>query len=52
MLEKSEKIYIIIGVISVIILICITLYFTFYCPKCEVFSPKRDINRPVVVYQI
>ena len=52
MLDKSEKIYVIIQVTAIIILICTTMYFTFYCPKCEAFSAKRDINRPIIVYQL
>ena len=52
MLEKKEKIYIIIQVIAIIILICTTLHLTSYCPKCEIFSPDRNINRPIIVYKL
>ena len=52
MLEKQEKVYIIILVTSVITLIFSTLFITFHCPKCDVFSSDRNINRPVIVYKL
>jgi predicted RNA-binding Zn-ribbon protein involved in translation (DUF1610 family) len=51
MLEKNEKVYLIVLVISVIILIFTALYFTFNCPGCgETYSRKH--GKPVIVYRI
>lgn len=51
MLEKNEKVYLIILVTSVIILIFMALYFTNNCPKCdETYSIKDE--RPFIIYQI
>lgn len=51
MLEKNEKVYLIVLITSTIILIIMALYFTNNCPECEeTYSRKND--RPVVIYRI
>ena len=51
MLEKNEKIFLIILVVSSIILIFMALYFTNICPNCdEIYSNKEP--KSVIVYQI
>lgn len=51
MLEKNQKIYLIILVTSALILIFMALYFTNTCPKCaETFSKNEP--KSVIVYQI
>lgn len=50
MLEKNEKIYLIILVISMIFLIFTILYFTNNCPNYEIYSNKN--NKPIIVYKI
>ena len=51
MLEKNEKVYLIILVISTIVLIFSALYFTNNCPKCdETYAATKAT--PVVVYKI
>ena len=49
--NKQEKIYLIGLVISAIILIFTTVYFTYNCPKCgETYNIKKD--QSVIVYRI
>lgn len=51
MLDQKEKVYLIVLVISAIILIFVTLYFTYNCPNCdETYSVKE--KQPIVVYKI
>ena len=51
MLEKNEKVYLSILVISVIFLIFTILYFTDTCPEYnEIYSNKN--NKPIIVYKI
>lgn len=48
MLDKKEKVYLIVLVISAIILIFVTLYFTYNCPKTYSVTDRQ----PIVVYKI
>lgn len=52
MLDRYEKIYLVVLVISTIILIFTVLYFTNKCP--ETYSPKssKKPERPLIVYKI
>lgn len=51
MLEKDEKIYLIVLVTSAIILIFTTVYLSYRCPKCnETYSRKTD--QPVIIYRV
>lgn len=51
MLEKKEKVYLIILVISMIILIFTALYFNNNCYDYdETYSNKN--NKPIIVYKI
>jgi len=51
MLQKNEKVYLIILVSSAIILIFTALYFTNKCPKCdETYKATKETS--VIVYKI
>jgi len=51
MLDKTEKVYLVILVTSVIILIFTALYITNNCPECDRLCSKKD-EQPIIVYQI
>lgn len=51
MLEKNEKVYLIILVISMIILIFTALYFTNNCPDCDETYYNKN-NKQIIVYKI
>lgn len=53
MLQKHEKIYLIVLTISVIILVFCTLHLRNYCSECsEVFNQPKTKNNPIIVYTI
>lgn len=51
MLEKNQKIYLIVLVTSALILICMALYFSTACPKCDETFSKTE-PKTVIIYQI
>lgn len=51
MLEKNEKIYLIILVMSVIILIFMSVYIRNKCSRCDETYNKKS-NQPIIVYKL
>ena len=51
MLNKKEKFYLIILVISAILLIFTAIYLTNNCPECDKTYSRND-DKPIVVYRI
>ena len=53
MLEKNEKVYLSILVISTIVLIFTAIYISNRCPDCDkTYSKNKNPNQSIVVYRI
>lgn len=53
MLEKKEKIYLIVLVISAIVLIFTAIYLSNRCPDCDkTYSGNKNPSQAVIVYKI
>ena len=51
-MTNKEKIYIIVQLVLIILLIFFTLYFTFKCSDCKVFSNKKKHDQQLIIYKI
>ena len=53
MLEKKEKVYLIVLIVSAIVLIFTTIYITDRCPDCDkTYAKNKNPNQSIVVYRI
>lgn len=54
MLEKNEKIYLIILVVSAIVLIFTSIYISNRCPDCDrtYAVTSKNANQAIIVYRI
>jgi hypothetical protein len=51
-MTNKEQTYMIVQLVLIIILIFVTVYLTFKCSECKVFSKKKRKDQQLVIYKI